>query len=300
MRAESRTGRARRTAAGVVVSRAGRAAVRRCREASCALRCWARPAVRSGRGSRQRAPWSAATAATIAGWFCSNELARSRRQQRAPGAPKVAQRSSLPGTRPARAHGLHSLAAVRGTLGQMFGIQRVQDAMERKAMMQREVQVALNVARARDTLQWWGTLYGAFITTVSLAKLTGWLCSLAVVAGRNVSGFLAIPAIMGGFSLANIADLAYGSKLNRVVKETEHILENERSRLVPPHQAPFHRFYTDEEKAAWPHGSAQATGRQRYLIAGSFLTDCVPATLRKLVAYNTASLQTAVASASSG
>ena len=55
----------------------------------------------------------------------------------------------------------------------MFGLQRVADVVDRKAMMQREVQLALNVAKARDTLQWWGTLYTTFITTVTLAKLSG-------------------------------------------------------------------------------------------------------------------------------
>jgi DhnA family fructose-bisphosphate aldolase class Ia len=59
-----------------------------------------------------------------------------------------------------------------------------------------------------------------------------------------------IPVVMGAFGLSNLYDMAYGTKLTRVVKEAEHIMANERHRFVPPKQAPFNRFYTKAEKAA--------------------------------------------------
>ena len=59
-----------------------------------------------------------------------------------------------------------------------------------------------------------------------------------------------VPIIIGGLVLGNIADMAYGNKLSRVSKEAEHIIENERARLVPMKQAPVSRFYSEEEKAA--------------------------------------------------
>lgn len=45
--------------------------------------------------------------------------------------------------------------------------------------------------------------------------------------------------------------MAYGNKLLRVTKEAEYILEYERGRFVPFKQAPFRKFYSDEERAAF-------------------------------------------------
>jgi hypothetical protein len=42
--------------------------------------------------------------------------------------------------------------------------------------------------------------------------------------------------------------MAYGNKLARVTKEAEYIMEYERSRFVPAKQAPFSKFYIDEER----------------------------------------------------
>ena len=45
----------------------------------------------------------------------------------------------------------------------------------------------------------------------------------------------------------------------RVAKEAEYILEHERGRLVPMKQAPFAKFYTEDERAAlW--GDSTAVG----------------------------------------
>jgi len=73
---------------------------------------------------------------------------------------------------------------------------------------------------------------------------------VAKLAGRNVPPVVGVPIVAGGIILGNIADMAYGNKLLRVAKEAEHILENERARLVPMKQAPVSRFYSDEEKVA--------------------------------------------------
>lgn len=35
----------------------------------------------------------------------------------------------------------------------------------RKAMMQREVEMSLNIAKARDSLMWFGSLYSTFVSS---------------------------------------------------------------------------------------------------------------------------------------
>ncbi len=104
-------------------------------------------------------------------------------------------------------------------------------------MMGREVEISVNIAKARDSLQWFGGLYTVFVGAVSLRLL----------ARKPVPGIAAVPAVIGGFGLAYLADLAYGTKMTRVVKEAEHILEHERVRFVPPKQAPFHALYSEQE-----------------------------------------------------
>ena len=90
-------------------------------------------------------------------------------------------------------------------------------------MIQREVQMAVNIAKARDTLQIFGSAWATFVGVATVAKL----------AGRNVPPTTGIPIVLGGLVLGNIADMAYGNKLARVSKEAEHIIGNERVRLVP-------------------------------------------------------------------
>ena len=116
---------------------------------------------------------------------------------------------------------------------------RVEEEIGRRMMIQREVQMAINIAKARDTLQIFGSAWATFSGGVMMAKL----------AGKNVPPAAGVPIVIGGLVLGNIADMAYGNKLARVSKEAEHIIENERARLVPMKQAPVSRFYTMEEKA---------------------------------------------------
>uniref|UniRef100_A0A0G4I3V5 Uncharacterized protein n=1 Tax=Chromera velia CCMP2878 TaxID=1169474 RepID=A0A0G4I3V5_9ALVE len=134
-------------------------------------------------------------------------------------------------------------------MGSIFS--RVEDAIEdkiaQKAMMQREVQMSVNIAKARDTLMWFGGLYTFFI-----GAATG-----AAAAGKGHPLMLA-PVILGGFGLSNLADMAYGTKLTRVVKEAEHILEHEKGRFVPMKQAMFDKYYGEEERKF--HKGVQAVG----------------------------------------
>ena len=116
----------------------------------------------------------------------------------------------------------------------------VDEELSRRMMVQREVQMSVNIAKARDTIQIYGSAWGALVSGVGAAKL----------AGRNVPPIVGVPIIAGALVLGNMADMAYGNKLSRVSKEAEYILDNERARLVPLKQAPVARFYTDEERAA--------------------------------------------------
>jgi hypothetical protein len=116
----------------------------------------------------------------------------------------------------------------------------VEDEIARRAMMQREVQMALNLAKARDSLQIFGSVWLTFVTGVGAVRM----------AGRTVPGVVGVPIVVGAVVLGNIADMAYGNKLQRVVREAEYIMDNEKARFVPFKQAPFSKFYTEDEKAA--------------------------------------------------
>lgn len=123
-------------------------------------------------------------------------------------------------------------------------LQRAKATLEtevaRRAMMQREVQMSIQIAKARDNLQIFGSLWLTLVTGAGAAR----------IAGKKVPGLVGVPVVVGAVMLGNLADMAYGNKLQRVTLEAEYILDNERARFVPPKQAPFRQFYTDEEKAA--------------------------------------------------
>ena len=108
-------------------------------------------------------------------------------------------------------------------------------------VMQREIQMAINVARARDQLQICGTVYSVFASGIMIRAATG----------ASVPGIAGVPLIGGGIALSNLFDMAYGTKMVRVRREAEAILgdERERARLfVPPRQAPFFDKYEEELK----------------------------------------------------
>jgi len=99
----------------------------------------------------------------------------------------------------------------------------IEDEIARKAMVQRKVQLAVNIAKARDNIWIFGSAWAALVTGAVGAK----------AAGRTVPPFVGVPVVVGALVLGNMADMAYGNKLNRVVKEAEYILENEKGRFVP-------------------------------------------------------------------
>jgi len=99
----------------------------------------------------------------------------------------------------------------------------IEDEIARKAMVQREVQLAVNIAKARDNIWIFGSAWTTLVTGAVGAKL----------AGRTVPPLVGVPVVVGALVLGNMADMAYGNKLNRVVKEAEYILENEKGRFVP-------------------------------------------------------------------
>jgi hypothetical protein len=117
--------------------------------------------------------------------------------------------------------------------------ERVEEEISRKMMLQREVQMAVNIAKARDSLYIFGSVWLTFTSGISIAH----------VLRKPVPVAANIPVVLGAVALGNLFDMAYGNKLLRVNKEAEHILDNERARMVPFPQAPFARFYSDEERS---------------------------------------------------
>jgi hypothetical protein len=115
----------------------------------------------------------------------------------------------------------------------------VETEVYRKMTVQREVQMAINIAKARDNINVFGSIW--------LTYCSGLI--IAAIAKRPVPSPAAIPLIVGGILLGNMADIAYGNKLARVNKEAAYLLEHERARFVPFPQAPFARFYSAEERA---------------------------------------------------
>ena len=120
--------------------------------------------------------------------------------------------------------------------------ENVEDEIARRAMIQREIQMAVKLAQMRDTLQIFGSAYTVYISGLLTARILR----------KPLPPITMVPAVIGGLVLGNMADMAYGNKLNRVVREAEYILDHEKGRFVPFHQAPFAKFYTDEERAAYP------------------------------------------------
>jgi len=125
----------------------------------------------------------------------------------------------------------------------------LQEEQYKAAKTQRDLQLAIGLAQARDNLMWYGGLYTSLLSCVTVQAVKGGVASVPKV--------LAVPVAVGGFTLLNLYDFAYGTKLQRVTLEAELILETERGRLVPPKQAPFANLYTSGEVAM---NSSEAVG----------------------------------------
>lgn len=128
----------------------------------------------------------------------------------------------------------------------------VDSKLQKQAMLQREIQMSVTIAQARDKLMWYGSLYSLYLFGISAAILSKRAHKLPAVAP--------MPGIIGGFGLLNLYDVAYGGKLARVTKEAEYIMEHERSRLLPMKQAPFFKLYSDDEKSHFPYSTSDAVG----------------------------------------
>lgn len=137
----------------------------------------------------------------------------------------------------------------------------VEDELARRMMIQREIQMAVQIAKARDTLWIFGSAWATLVTGAGAARM----------AGRHPPPILGVPIVVGALALGNMADMAYGNKLARVTKEAEYIMDHERGRFVPPQQAPFAKLYSEEEKAYF-FDPATAVGDlfpNRYIARGS-------------------------------
>lgn len=99
----------------------------------------------------------------------------------------------------------------------------INDEIARRMMQQREFQLAVRIAQARDTIWYFGSAWSLLVSGVTVAH----------IAGRKPPAVAGVPIVIGALVLGNLADMAYGTKMMRVVKEAEHILEHERGRLVP-------------------------------------------------------------------
>lgn len=99
----------------------------------------------------------------------------------------------------------------------------INDEIARRMMQQRELQLAVKIAQARDTIWYFGSAWAVLVSGASVAH----------VSGRKPPPVIGVPIVIGALVLGNLADMAYGTKMIRVVKEAEHILEHERGRLVP-------------------------------------------------------------------
>ena len=105
--------------------------------------------------------------------------------------------------------------------------------------------MAVNIARARDNIWIFGGAWTTYTCGVVMAKTLG-------TRGKVVVPPIAVvPVIVGGLVLGNMADMAYGNKLARVTREAEYLMEYDRERFVPPKQAPFHKYYLDDEKTMY-------------------------------------------------
>ena len=115
----------------------------------------------------------------------------------------------------------------------------VEEEFYRRAMLQREVQMAVNIAKARDNLYIFGSVWLTFVSGITVAAIMR----------RPIPHVASVPVVLGAIVLGNVADMAYGNKFARVNKEAEFILNHERARFVPFPQAPFAKFYTAEERS---------------------------------------------------
>jgi hypothetical protein len=74
---------------------------------------------------------------------------------------------------------------------------KVEDELARRMMLQREIQMAVNIAKARDTLCIFGTAWGTLVSGVAMARL----------AGKHVPPVAGVPIVIGGLVLGNVLQI---------------------------------------------------------------------------------------------
>jgi len=108
---------------------------------------------------------------------------------------------------------------------QKFMLEMNRITMERQIQIQnqmRERMAAVQIARARELFVWLGTFYG----------IAGGGMLAAFSRTRKPAAI--VPLIPLTFLVGYQADLAYGSKLNRIKSEAENIMEYERDIIEIP------------------------------------------------------------------
>lgn len=98
----------------------------------------------------------------------------------------------------------------------------VEDEFAKKAMMQREVQMAINLSKARDNLQIFGSLWLTFVSGVAVAR----------VAGKPVPGVMSVPIVVGAVFLGNLAGKSSGGKFGCWQQRRFHLLTQESCLLL--------------------------------------------------------------------
>mmetsp|Transcript_17161 Transcript_17161/g.27765 ORF Transcript_17161/g.27765 Transcript_17161/m.27765 type:complete len:171 (-) Transcript_17161:42-554(-) len=124
-------------------------------------------------------------------------------------------------------------------MGAVLGVEEkanhVRDLALQHMAAQREMQMAVNMARMRDMVQYFSGLWAGCVTVGLVAAARG-----------HFPKPLAVPILILPLGIAYQADMAYYTKIRRVSKEAEYIIANERWRFIPPEQAPFYKFYEKE------------------------------------------------------
>eukprot|EP00914_Ancora_sagittata_P019207 GHVO01038320.1.p1 GENE.GHVO01038320.1~~GHVO01038320.1.p1 ORF type:complete len:140 (-),score=24.83 GHVO01038320.1:66-485(-) len=112
---------------------------------------------------------------------------------------------------------------------QEFMLQTQQMQMERQMQMQnymRELQMSMQLARARDLFHW----FGSFYTLAVAGSVAGFM--------KQKSPKIIAPLVPLTFIFAYQYDLAYGSKMDRMRNEAKVILEEQTSMLDLPKPLP--------------------------------------------------------------
>lgn len=117
-------------------------------------------------------------------------------------------------------------------------VDSIKDMAYRQMALQREVQMSVGMAMARDQLQYFGAVWTGLATMGGVARIRTGKFPMP----------LGIPLTVIGILMVYTGDRAYGTKMTRIVKEAEYIMDHERYRFVPPRKAPFNHVYDDERQ----------------------------------------------------